>query len=191
MDLRHWCIDKLSNRKLRQTLQVHLHGAMHQSIIQHWICKIQSVENYQQRITLFVSISRMKGKETPQVTLELETVNKSFVFKLFNVLLNLTHFNRAQIGRDLESENFLNRLLNQLPHEDMVKISKYYYISLFSKIHLFDFCQIPALFMSSIPSVGLQHFQTPESTENARQLCENSMSGVIHHCVKLASTLSQ
>lgn len=191
MDLRHLCIDKLSNRKLRQTLQVHLHWAMHQSIIQHWIFKIQSVKNYQQRIMLFVSISRMKGKETPHVTSELETTNKSFVFKLFNVLLNLTHFNRAQTGRDLESENFLNRHLNQLLHEDMVKISKYYYTSLFSKMHLFNFGQIPALFMSRAPSVDLWHFQTPESTENPRQLCENSMSGVIHHCVKLASTLSQ
>ena len=56
---------------------------------------------------------------------------------------------------------------------------------------LFNFCQIPALFMSRVPSVGLWQFQTPESTENPRQLSENSMSGVIHHCVKLASTLSQ
>lgn len=30
-------------------------------------------------------------------------------------------------------------------------------------MHLFNFCQIPALFMSRVPSVGLWHFQTLQS----------------------------
>lgn len=57
-------------------------------------------------------------------------------------------------------------------------------------MHLLNFYQILALFMSRAPVLvcGISRLQSTK--KDPRQSCENSMSGVIHHCVRLAGTLS-
>lgn len=142
---------------------------------------------------LLVKISRMKGNENPHYFIAENNKNIGLIFKLPNALSNQTDFSRVQARRYLESEYLLNRHFNQLQHEDIVKIQTLtvYYISLFLKMHLLNFYQILALFMSRAPVLvcGISRLQSTK--KDPQQSCENSMSGVIHHCVRLAGTLSQ